>query len=143
MEESKRSSPRRTQLKRVRRRLVKNSWNMLAEKNFKALDIMKRMKTMKLMERKKQDDEKRKQKILEKERKRELKMKEKLTKHFEKTYKKIKQTLDVNSHRIKRSFDDDYGEDMENLTFTGKDAQNKELVMALLKKKGRKPRGFY
>ena len=49
-------------------------------------------------------------------------MKEKLTKHFEKTYKKIKQTLDVNSHRIKRSFDDDYGEDMENLTFTGKDA---------------------
>jgi len=53
MEESKRSSPRRTQLKRVRRRLVKNSWNMLAEKNFKALDIMKRMKTLKLMERKK------------------------------------------------------------------------------------------
>ena len=61
---------------------------------------------------------------------------------MEKTYKKFKQTLDVKAaYRQRKTIDDE--DDMENLPFTNEDAKNKDLVMALLKKKGRKPRGFY
>jgi hypothetical protein len=74
-----------------------------------------------------------------------MRISEQLKKTIDLTYKKLKHTLNVKSIRKRREEQDRKLENfkLENQIFTSKEAKNKELVMAILKKKGRKPRDFY